>query len=333
MALPTLEKEWQFDVNNRVPISSNGRDCCRNTLYVIKEALLRGVAPWVVVGSSDSVTGGLDGIDRFTEPSAWIASVNDTGARSWIVLRQEAIGLEFLIEARASGTPHERFLRAFISRVGFTGGSNNTRPVAVDESALIESTSGGTSWIVSSADPFRSVVHVLRSTDGIQTHVIACANGNPTLWWSFQKAVDPVAGWSDPLAALCHYTSSPTYTIGAYALGAYTDSSLYGLRCTTGDRWFRATAAVPFASDKQTLNTAELAAPGAFDNSYFMLPIPLVSFDTANQSQGFLGRLADQWFGHSVHLDGRTFPEDGSRQFVQFGTLILPWDGSIPVLE
>jgi hypothetical protein len=46
--------------------------------------------------------------------------------------------------------------------------------------------------------------------------------------------------------------------------------------------------------------------------------------------RGRHGEIADLLFGPSSASHGDTYPDDGSRQLVQFGHLVFPWDGSTP---
>jgi hypothetical protein len=49
-------------------------------------------------------------------------------------------------------------------------------------------------------------------------------------------------------------------------------------------------------------------------------------------SRGKVCNIIDVWEGPTNANDGMTYPYDNTRQFVQWGPLIVPWDGSIPVL-
>jgi len=59
-----------------------------------------------------------------------------------------------------------------------------------------------------------------------------------------------------------------------------------------------------------------------------IMPIGLLS--TTGMHRGRKGALYDIWWGSTAAGSGNTYPEDGSNQFVQFGHLIFPWNGSTP---
>ena len=46
---------------------------------------------------------------------------------------------------------------------------------------------------------------------------------------------------------------------------------------------------------------------------------------TGHGYRGWKGKVQDMWWGGGSH--GDTYPDDGSKQFAQFGQLIVPWDG------
>ncbi len=54
------------------------------------------------------------------------------------------------------------------------------------------------------------------------------------------------------------------------------------------------------------------------------MPQQLVSATASNR--GFHGYISDVWYGSTTVTTGSTYPATGTQhQFVQFGSLILPW--------
>ena len=43
-----------------------------------------------------------------------------------------------------------------------------------------------------------------------------------------------------------------------------------------------------------------------------------------------LGSVYDLWYGSTAVGQGDTYPNDSTRQFVQFGHFIFPWNGTAP---
>lgn len=98
--MPTVhEKTWFSRVN--IPLSSNRVQRNRDFIFELKNTLKGSFAgapgdfpAWTVVGSSDGVTAGLDGVDRWTTTAKIVeppAGATSAGARSWIVLQRGGI--------------------------------------------------------------------------------------------------------------------------------------------------------------------------------------------------------------------------------------------------
>ena len=69
MALPTLEKTWQFNVNQAIATTGVVNTDAQNLLFRIKQTLIGFSSnPWTVVRSSNSVTTGASDL--------WVAASN-----------------------------------------------------------------------------------------------------------------------------------------------------------------------------------------------------------------------------------------------------------------
>ena len=116
MALPTLLKTWQFNVNNII-VSQDEDTSYPEALFTIKEALTGFASnPWTVVASSDGSTA--DETDRWIDQG----DVNwGTGAHSWIVL-QNVNGQQILFDPDYSATSNPEDINIEVSMGGnFTG--------------------------------------------------------------------------------------------------------------------------------------------------------------------------------------------------------------------
>lgn len=51
---------------------------------------------------------------------------------------------------------------------------------------------------------------------------------------------------------------------------------------------------------------------------------------TGPSGRGRFGRLFDLWYGSTRRQTGDTYPNDNTRQFAQFGALVVPWNGTQP---
>lgn len=55
---------------------------------------------------------------------------------------------------------------------------------------------------------------------------------------------------------------------------------------------------------------------------------PLSLWSSSPTAKGKYGNVYDLWYGLATAADGDTYPADASRQFVQVGAFVFPWDGS-----
>jgi hypothetical protein len=83
-------------------------------------------------------------------------------------------------------------------------------------------------------------------------------------------------------------------------------------------------------STSSLLANAILNSANDFDSSWPFFPIGIAS--TQASHRGRHGTLYDIWWGSSATASADTYPADGSRQFAQLGNIILPWDGSTPLI-
>lgn len=350
MALPSLEKTWQFDLNNRVHADSSGAfntddfiNDKRLLLYGIKEAMIGfSLNPWTVAGSSTPSAGGMDAVDRWTgtiDNSVIRCSDNDSVAHSWIVLEQSNVGgsgIHILLNCRGSNNADGGLIDVFYSEAGFTGGSPTARPTAVDEVQICNGSTFGIegNWGAAVADnTARSFVfHVWQSDDGQCTRVLTYYNNNPLGFWIFDTVADPVTGWTEKfVVAVLQDGNSSTASTPTYSVLERGTARLRGFK--SGDA-----GAVRLFFTGESFNSEHLGEhalmrrANQLSNEIQMPHVGVASL--ATDFIGRHGRMFDLWWGptHSDgNRDGRTYPASGStRQFAQFGHLIFPWDGATP---
>lgn len=326
MSLPTLGKTWHYNVNNTITTSGTALTDCSTLLWSIKQALIGLPVAWTVVGSCNGSAAGMDGVDRWTAASSLTWTNASTGARSWIVLKNTAVATNFqlVIECRSSSTLGVSMNAAVSMSAGFTGGTTTARPTATDEVILLNLAP----WLhlpVGSSATFGSVYHVTQSSDGTLNRVVICVGGNSPGFWMFGQAANPASSWTDPViatmrgagsaaSALTHAAYNDAATLKAYAGGGV--MNLY----VTAEGFISGTVC-------ENLN----AAPNDFDGTWPLLPLGLASTDTGKR--GRHGRIQDLWFGPSATIvEGTTYPNDTTRQFVQFGHMVFPWNGTVPVI-
>lgn len=319
MALPTLDKTWQFDVNNQLTSLGNNVHDNAQVLISIKDAL-KGFAsnPWVVIASSDSVVA--DGNDNWSDPTTDVVWDNSGNPHSWIQLRQTGIetNFEIIIEPIDNLSAARDINLVMSPKLGFTGGSNLVRPTASDEIILIND-----SRYFDSALTFDARMHYMQSTDGQCTRVIGYAStltGGPRLMWIIDKIKDPVDGWTTPAIGSADNSSIS----GTYSLLHDTASYTHGYQNGAFDIYMTCES---YGSGVGTLGTL-LTGPNNIDGAYPMMAIGVHSETPGNR--GRHGIIYDLWWGLQNVPDLETYG-GSSRTFVQISDLVFPWNGTAPI--
>lgn len=339
MSLPVLSKAWQFDVNQ--VISGDGEDMERvsRLIYAVKSSLVErigarpGVAsPWTVRRSCNGVTASTDDLWVDAQSIIW---GDDNTPHSWIILAQPGISpdTELCFDAN-----HER-LGVIWAPHGFDdNGTLTTRPtspseVAIDpdasENALskallrrvsIRGDQGQTAAeLTSTSEEPDAIVHVMQSTDGECTRIVMCSMNQVGWVLLFDKPRNPVVNWPVPAVML----DSLEYSVLDYSKLQSTDTPLlrgYGVEPM---KMYMSTESFGLPA---TAIGAQMLGPNDFDGNWPLTPIGVASLDAGQR--GRHGELFDLWFGSVGANSGDTYPGDGTRQLVQFGHMVFPWDGT-----
>jgi hypothetical protein len=312
MGLPTLEKTWQFNVNQYTAASTIALTDAQAWVFKLKQSLTGfASSPWTVIRSSNSSTSGASDL--------WISPANLSwnsggGARSWIVLQQTGVtggNLQICLELLSSSSPDSLAI-AFSPNAGFTGGTTSARPTATDEFSFGSVT-------ITPTTSFSSVLHVMQSTDGQSTRAFLMIGGVVKMALFIETVADSPASLTfkglvsflPNLSSDQHYSSSLWKgRFGAVNFVAYTGTEVYNNT--------RATAA----------NSGALSS---FTSQYVFSPISAHS-ETVN-AKGRVGRLVDLWFGPYVPITGSTFPASpDDKEFLQLFPFTVPWNGTTPIL-
>lgn len=352
MPLPAHSKTWQFSVNNARPTSGTVLTDSQGLLMALKNGL-KGFAqnPWTVRYSCNSTTAGVagDGVDWWSVNNSLVWQTADTGtARSWIVLRN-VDGCEVLLETRnASTAAGGRGIRVvFSANAGFSGGTTSTRPTATDEVVLVlganTATNSGTygaGLVSNTTTTYDYVLHMLHSSDGQVTVFVICSGGLPSAFAYFGRVEYPLTGWTHPYVGMWYAENanppSNGMTYESLFAGAYgeTASPRAGARfpagsypvflsseaCNNGSR-SALTNTRPYGSSVSTVNQVS--------NEWETSGVGVVCLTAG--ARGKYGRLHDIRWVPSGLTTGDVAPADGSRQWAVFGSLILPWNGTVPI--
>lgn len=331
MAMPSVDKTWQFNVNQGLASSGTALTDVRNLLLSIKNSL-KGFSssPWVVEGSSDGAgAGAMDGNDRWTDISKLVW--NSAGSNhSWIVLRQTGLGslFEICIDLNLSSV-QGGYMTFSWATTGYSGGSGTTAPTATGQVTALTTASV---WGYNYASTFSRVLHVMMSTDGQCTRVFNTVGGTIHLMWLFETAKNPISAWTTPV-----YVSVSQYgSLGAYG---YTKPTYDYLSSTTSYQ-----GNMPPFQAKNGSNNFSLCFSGEGYASGLNQPnqarynqinslAPVTIIGLVSPTPGYRGRHGqayDMWWGTLYTMGGGwdgTWPDDSTRKFWNCGALIIPWTG------
>ena len=327
MALPALEKTYQFNVNNLNNAAATDTENYQRLLLALKNAFIGfGTLPWTVVGSSNSSVAGMDAVDRWSTYTNLVWNTS-AAARSWIVLKNTGLAANFqlLFALTSNGAANEYGMDIVVSpSAGFTGSSTTARPTATDE-VVIHNGSTGLSWIGNYAtNGFTTVHHVLKSTDGQVTRWVVCSQGKVISFFSIEKAADAVTGWTVPVVVISPVLTSTGTDVNKYSdLNDLATGAASFLSTTKFTLYMTAEGFISATNGEQLNITAN-----QISNEWMMGPVGFASTDTPYR--GRHGRAYDLWWASQMMENATTFPSDSTRQFAVFGDLIIPWDGTIP---
>jgi len=316
MALPTLQKTWQFDLNRVGGAAVSQAQDYAEHLLSVKNAL-KGFAilPWTVSSSSDGTTA--DSNDNWT---VWGDLVWGTSTRSWIVLKAPGSeGYEICIDLN-------RFFPYRLDIVwspsgAFGAGTITARPTAADEIVL------HSDWNWIAVDGYwgttATKIQALHSEDGDATMVITYRSNYVVSLWRMEVVVDKVSGWTD--GVLLRFDTSASNTASCAEFSFVADQ-------TDNFAQEGGTLVQPYLTyeARGTTETAVLLSPGVpseWDSNNPIMPMGLVANTVGYR--GHMGHPSDFWWGVQARSDGDQYPDTGTlKQFTQIGDLIVPWDES-----
>ena len=340
MALPTLDKTWNFSVNNIYPSGNSGINPFRDLwFYMVGFFISNG---WTAVASCRDNTGAGSSFSAGFG-NLWISPINLTWSaspaspRSWIVLRHPVNNSEILISlVSISGMARPDQTQIFFSRSGFNISTPVTNPaspiasnVSGDTITLFDLSGSGSLglWGVSGNLDQRFVRHSMCSTDGYSMrHIIYCQD-YPVFGFFIETPKEPVINWAPsrptPSAAMVFNSGG---LLNCLTTAVYTTTPLRTRFGTDGGTAANLSLYLSGESYSTNLLTNGLNVPNDFTGEYPMIPMGIIS--TTGPFRGKLGKMSDLWFGISNFLGPVAYPGDSSRQFAQHGTIITPWNGS-----
>jgi hypothetical protein len=340
MALPTLARTWRFKVGQLSAGNSTLETQTDTLILVIVNSLLgtgtwtdsdgntQAITPIWTVRSSNNGAGAFgnnDGVNRWST-IADLVHANAGTNHSWIVLRNANIPLEVLIDLNGSTNA----ITIIVSHSGFgvaNGGTDGTATAAPTALNSITLHSNSVTWGASGTTSLQTVVQALFSTDGSDTRIICCRNGHMCGLWLFAKPTELVGSWANPYVAgiLGSSAGAPSSSVPAAAdLGAST--AIFRGFGTTSFVMGMTSEGFTDGALFNTLTTSD----GFVASSNPMLPARVASVTASHTGSRAL--LADTWLGRSNLPTGHGYPVTPTApSFMQFGSLIVPWNKSVVV--
>lgn len=158
----SLERVYYSDVDYALD-NSSAANMERSILWALKASLKKeilstnsgAVTAWTCAGSSDSVTAGMDGSDRWTSSynTAKLVFAAAGIAHSWIVIANTALGIWITLDLVDNATPAQQ--KMYVATVAPTGGSITARPTSTNELAINSASSLNTTTSTSAGKAHR----------------------------------------------------------------------------------------------------------------------------------------------------------------------------------
>lgn len=310
MAAPAHSKTWTYSFNNMLEMTTTATLSSQGNVWKIKEVLK--ALGWTVIGSCNSTTAGMDGVDR------WVTSANVTfngSAHSWIVFSNSTLaqGAFYLLIDCNSGTPGYGTIR-ISDTVAFTGGSTTLAPTATGSGPLVNSAA-----IYSFANfNVQGILHGWMSSDLKVTYLAITYNG----------VVSTMVGIG-ALKNLCSGTTTTTPYFGFWqSVGTnvtLVPNTGYGRRFSTG------TPELFDLGGHWALSRPLVRRPYPRVGAYAVPFFPVVVGGQATGTRGVLGAMEDLYWSGDPQTGGILPGDrimDSGNNWISVGSLFMPWDGT-----
>lgn len=283
---------------------------------------------WTVEGSSDGVTGGMDGSDRWGA-IADLRGADVSGgptAHSWIVRRQNSNGMRVLWSHghRSSGTLPAKHISMSVSSSPYVGGDELNDPTSPGE-AIIKDGTGFPSnqWINDLFGTGNLRWHNWHSSINGQTRTAIYIGGSLLSISMFEELKTPPKGWETPWL-LGIGTGSPANGYNQYWNA--TETMWHTYHAGSAIRALFSTMCVDFdgAGDGSFVLSERL--PSAHTVSGEFAPFKYRIRGDGAGVWGRLGEIYDLW-NEANQADGTSYPSDPGDQVHIGAHWVLPSDG------
>jgi hypothetical protein len=344
MPLPTLVKTWAISTNN--PLIGTSIEQTKQALFFMKDKMknmnLSGFG-WTVVGSCDSLTYGMDGIDRWNSYNDVKYNTSWPYGYSWIVMASSVLNCQVMLAFHNNSCT----VKVWMSTIGFSGGAVNSHPTASDYFPV----TGDINWGLDADAIFgigsnRSFgdndngkaattwLSAWNSSDGASIRFSGFCSSNASGIIFFEKPdllISP-AQWPNASVAISY--PSVVWQNSVFDMRFQIKSRINGVNsyhalCTEGTT----VAAPPSGGGYHMIDI--VSNPDSFCNSnqeWLFAPVGLYCLTTGRKGRHC--DLSDLFIVTREGLrSGTTFPNNSTRQFIKVGHFLLPWDGSEVMLK
>lgn len=357
-ASPVLAKTWQFQVSQAIALQAtvaltNGRG-----LRLAKDSMTgagawtdsSGAATastnnWQVVSSSDgAAAGNNDNNDR------WLADANviwaNAGvAHSWVVLKQAAFPTPYYLCIDCVGADTSRLDYAWSSNP-FTGGTVTNRPTSVGEAAQVTAgypLASSRNWGGPTTNA-ASVLHVMKSSDGLCTRIMIARNGWSMGLWVFDELISAPAAVASPAIAVLHGNNTAAPAVSSLTQANFSNSGnftpltqlngTYPGYCMMDLSFYQTNSLVTVPTVQNDLAAAWPLIRIKVNTPYNLAGGNGLTPNTtpAYRVRGQQGMLRDIWWVQSQLGEADYAPAAGTRNFLIVGDFCLPWNTTVATM-
>jgi hypothetical protein len=318
MANLTKTKTWEYIYNQRINQATQN-EMHAGLLLAIKNALKSGTltTPAQIVQTCNASTVSSSDLLNTVTDFTW-----GSGARTWFTLKFPGMGSNYQVCFHCGTSSTRSQLQIAVSpSAGFTGGTTTARPTATDEVLFLNGT-----WTFSSFTGLTTVFHLIQSSDGKNIRIIVYNSGVAGTYMFFETVAGAESWWTIPVIFGCKGSNSNQIDYGNFF-------SLANAQSYAGGAFSCFLGTLGWGSSGAGAAGLRLTSANSRTSKYHATEIAVASETASPLTMGVHGKLPDLWWGPSAGVtDGQTSPLDGSYQYVQYGHMIFPWNGQLPVV-
>lgn len=329
-AFPPLIKTWQMSgamgSTMGIPLVSGDQGW---PLAVFPALTSFPLNPWVIEGSGNTVSGGLDGVNR------WLTT-GDIPVNAWICIRQPATGQRLVYQRTQSGNPSGTLWCS--PRLPFTGGSASARPTSTEEGSIARNFFRYASD--NGYSPSKALIW--HASDGLQTMIVlhGVSGGDRVAMTEYLGNVhNAPKGWDYPSIAM-HSDAEGRGPSAHDLIGSGANCPRLALKpLAAGGGIVTNLGFVTEGYDDGIILEPIVGAQAAYGSDALRdaASFGVFAHDGAGATlwHGFMGCWPDvvafgRTSGEATAVGGNgNFPVAGDTSRIEIGQLIYPWDGSV----